>query len=135
MEDYARHLTQHPETPGDGVLVATARAFAIMDDVAAASQLPSPPPILLIKALRANLEDIRRTASQETLENSTLYQTPPPRLFSSILTHPQRPLYFTSSPQKPRSTSSPCTPPSPPPQPPGPWTLPEQTASTPASPR
>ena len=90
MEDCMRHISENPETPDDEVLVATARALKIFEDVLTARpsrrpdsetwQLPNPPPMLVIKALRGNLEDLRRTTSRETLQNSTVTQ-PCPFLF------------------------------------------------------
>lgn len=99
MEDCVRHLSRHPETPGDEVLVATARTFRIIEDLAAAlpsrvadseaRQLPVPPPMLLIKALRVDLEDVRKTTNQKTLENSMLAQFIPSPLSYTTDTLPE----------------------------------------------
>ena len=93
MDDCVRHLSREQEAPDDEVLVAIARTFKIMENVSAAMplrlpdsekwQLSGTPPMLLIKSLRTNLEDIRRTTSQETLKNSTFSYCRP----ASILTH------------------------------------------------
>lgn len=78
MEDCLRDLSTNPEVPDDEVLVTIARATKILEDVSVASPLRSgifgdtgAPPIMHVKGLRANIEDIRRSTSPETLNNST----------------------------------------------------------------
>lgn len=86
MEDCLQDLSSNPEVPDDEVLVTIARTAKILEDVSFASPLRSgifgntgSPPMMHIKALRANLEDIRKSTSTETLNNSKL----PPLAFDA----------------------------------------------------
>lgn len=96
MDDCVRHLLQEQEAPDDEALVVMARAHRVMEDVGTAmpSRLPDSdkwqssgtPPMLLVKSLRANLDEIRRATSQETLKNSTPLPASRPPVSLCLLT-------------------------------------------------
>lgn len=82
MEDCLQQLSAEPEVPDDEVLVTIARTTKILEDISHASPLRSGifgvngcPPVMHVKALRQNLDAIRKSTSPETLDNS---KTTPP---------------------------------------------------------
>lgn len=81
MEDTLEHLAKEPEVFGDEALAAMARALKIGEDVLTASgwrffeleaySPPKPPPMVHVKALRSNLDVLRKSLRPELAENST----------------------------------------------------------------
>lgn len=82
MTDCLRHLSSQPECENDEVLVVLARCSSILDDVfssstwgygdrqAYARSQDRPPPMLLIKALREALDEVRHAIRPPILERS-----------------------------------------------------------------
>ncbi|KAI5865361.1 hypothetical protein GGS23DRAFT_594894 [Durotheca rogersii] len=79
MEDSLEKLAADPKCPNDEVLVAMVRAQRIIEDVRQATWRtldapgqhapPKPPPAFYSKALRVNLEGLRKSISPSLLEN------------------------------------------------------------------
>lgn len=80
MEDTLEYLAKSPEVFGDEQLAAMARALRIGEDVLTASGWrffepeayapPKPPPMVLVKALRSNLDALRLSLRPEITGNS-----------------------------------------------------------------
>ncbi|RYP72360.1 hypothetical protein DL769_004469 [Monosporascus sp. CRB-8-3] len=79
MEESLQELADEPDWVGDQVLVVLVRVFRVLEEVShirwSASEFgdhaaaTKPTPVYYVKALRANLEDIRRDLPPELVEN------------------------------------------------------------------
>lgn len=80
MEDCMRYLMANPETQNDWILITQARLSKILEDLnSAGSWRPSeslpiqssyPPALMHVKALRANLKEVRDSTPDEVLADS-----------------------------------------------------------------
>lgn len=81
MEDSLQKLAKSPEGPHDEVLVAMVRTYRIQEDVAQItwraadhsgnSATLKNPPFIYVKALRANLDAVKRDIPASLKEDST----------------------------------------------------------------
>lgn len=83
MEDSLQKLSANPECVGDEALVAMVRTYKIQEDVAQItwrtaepagnSTAIRAPPAIYVKALRANLDAIKKDLPPTLLDNSKLF--------------------------------------------------------------